>query len=152
VSEENGTKVIIKASGGYDAPWITFDGADPADVSTQLDMAESIGLFEKVAEAAGKFAATYSLGARTVSVSTQPPAQAPANVVQMPQQQQAPHADRPLPKGGAAGITCLHGARNLQRSKPGARKWAGYFCPLGKGDPNACEMTDDNWVDTKLLG
>lgn len=51
-------KVTLKQGTGYDAPWITVDGADPNEVNTRLRALMEAGVLETVAEVAGTFRAT----------------------------------------------------------------------------------------------
>lgn len=62
--------VTLKAGTGYDAPWIVVRGYDPDDVTNKLNSLDSV--IEATLEAAGKFAASSTLGAETVA---QEPAQ-----------------------------------------------------------------------------
>lgn len=122
-------KATLKAGGGYEAPWVTVDGDDAADLEAKLDsLTDSV--LTKVAEVAELLRAAH-----TVVVGATPAA--PAAPAGQAQAESATVAS----SNGASGLkTCEHGVRVKREGTNARGKWTGYFCALPKGSQGACEV------------
>lgn len=96
-------KATLKAGKDYDAPWITVDGADPADLTFKLNGLAEAGALQAVVDAANLLKAANvvsSSGATGAAPAPAAPAQPPAQAQPQgwgagqpqaaPQQQSAP--------------------------------------------------------------
>lgn len=119
-------KATLKAGGGYEAPWVTVDGDNAADLEAKLDsLTDSV--LTKVAEVAELLRAAHTVvaGGDTGATGGQTPAQG-ATVT---------------PSNGGSGLkTCEHGVRVKREGTNSRGKWTGYFCALPKGSQGACEV------------
>jgi hypothetical protein len=142
VSEDTAPIVVtLKAGTGYDAPWLVIRGYDPADVTAKLEGLDPV--IEATLTAAGKFAASRSLGATTVA--TEPAQQAaPA---QQPKQQG--WGQKPAQQGGGQtskyggqlhpeGKTCeiCPNVLELKKTQTGKAKWQCNDWRWNSGNPN----------------
>lgn len=93
------------------------------DVLAQGDVLSSLTHLGQVLEAASALTPVTSPAAPA-------PAPAPSNVTPFPQQQ--------LHSGPVQAPSCPHGVRKFNRGVGAKGPWAAYFCPLEKGNPNAC--------------
>lgn len=119
-------KATLKAGGGYEAPWVTVDGDDAADLEAKLDSLTE-GVLQKVAEVAELLRSAYTVvaGAQTAATGGQTEA-ASATVT---------------PISGGSGLkTCEHGVRVKREGTSAKGKWTGYFCALPKGSAGACDV------------
>lgn len=119
-------KATLKAGGGYEAPWVTVDGDDAADLEAKLDSLTE-GVLQKVAEVA-----ELLRSAHTVVAGVEPAATGG----------QAPAADATVtPINSGSGLkTCEHGVRVKREGTNSRGKWTGYFCALPKGSQGACDV------------
>lgn len=131
--------VTLKAGTRYDAPWIVVRGDNPEDVTFKLNNLDSV--IEATLEAAGKFAASSTLGAKTV-------AQEPAQQAAPPTKQQG-WGGQSRAQGGQAtskfgaplhpeGKTCEICPNVLEKTKTSSGKpvWRCSEWRWANGNPN----------------
>lgn len=118
-------KATLKAGGGYEAPWVTVDGDNAADLEAKLDsLTDSV--LTKVAEVAELLRAAHTVVAGATSSTTTGQAQTGSATV--------------TPSSGGSGLkTCEHGVRTKREGTNSKGKWTGYFCALPKGSSGACD-------------
>lgn len=122
--------VTLKASQGYDAPWVVVYGDSPQQVSERLDGVAQAGLLAKAAESAvelqGIYAAAKGLGAKPQAVEgTQQQTTWTA-----PQSAAPSQSGPPVPQ-------CQHGPRVWKTGTSKAGKaYAGWMCPAPRN--SAC--------------
>ena len=115
----------LKASGGYDAPWLVVRADTIQEFGEALADARA-EILQDLAETADLFATAY----RVVKGLN-----APETTAAVENSQQA--AQQSVQAG--TGKFCPHGQR-VQRAGTSSRgAWTGYFCPLPKGSPDQCK-------------
>lgn len=121
-------KATLKSGTGYDAPWLTVDADNPADLEQRLRGIIDSKVMETVAEAASLFQATTSAAPLTQpQAPAQQQEQAPSWAAQAPSQQAAPQQ----PQGwGAAAQQVPQQAAPPQQG--GRGQFAGPPHPEGK--------------------
>jgi hypothetical protein len=121
-------KATLKAGAGYEAPWITVDGDNAADLEAKLDgLTDSV--LTKVAEVAELLRAAH-----TVVVGSGQPATTGQTQTQ----------SATVTSNGGSGLkTCEHGVRVKREGTSSKGKWTGYFCALPKGSAGACDPVWD---------
>ena len=122
----------LKASGGYDAPWLVVRADTSEEFSDALASARS-ELLQDLAETADLFATAY----RVVKGLNAPETTAAVENSQQAAQQNA------QPQAGS-GKFCPHGQRTYRSGHSSKGAWTGYFCPLPKGDPAQCKPEFSN--------
>lgn len=71
-------RATLKAGAGYDAPWLTVDAADPAELVAKLNAIENGGVSEALVSAANTLKAVNSAAPIAAEVASPPPAAPPA--------------------------------------------------------------------------
>ncbi|WP_431911625.1 hypothetical protein [Nonomuraea jabiensis] len=123
----NGTsegKIVttIKYGAGFDAPWTVIHSDSIEEAERSLNEAKN--LLELTAKVA-RFAKTLDSG-------TAPAGQrGNGNGGGQRQQQSTPP--------GVETKTCAHGEMTYRTGNSAKGPWAGYFCPLEKGNPDQCK-------------
>ncbi|GII83345.1 hypothetical protein Ssi03_13350 [Sphaerisporangium siamense] len=112
----------IKYGAGFDAPWTVIHSDSVAEAERALNEAKN--LLELTARVA-KYAKTLDSG-------TAPAAQRGGNGGGG----QARQASTPP---GMPSKSCAHGEMTYRTGNSAKGAWAGYFCPLEKGDPDQCK-------------
>ena len=114
----------LKASGGYDAPWLVVRADTIQEFGEALADARA-EVLQDLAETADLFATAY----RVVKGLNAP--ETTVAVEQAAQQNTQPSA--------GSGKFCPHGQRTYRSGTSSRGAWTGYFCPLPKGSPDQCK-------------
>lgn len=136
-------KATLKAGKDYDAPWITVDGADPADLAFKLNGLAEAGALQAVVDAANLLKAANvvsSSGATGAAPAPAAPAQAPAQAQPQGwgagQPQAAPQQQAEVPSWAAAGAQkiCPCGQTAVYKSgtSKAGKPYALWACPQQK--------------------
>ncbi|MGS2646049.1 hypothetical protein [Streptosporangium sp. G12] len=120
-SSEAKVTTTIKYGSGFDAPWTVFHSNSVQEAEATLNEAKA--LLELTAKVA-KFAKTLDSG-------TAPRPAASAGT--------APSRPATSTPPGQQGKSCAHGEMTYRTGNGTKGPWAGYFCPLQKGDPDQCK-------------
>jgi hypothetical protein len=141
VSEDTAPIVVtLKAGTGYDAPWLVIRGYDPDDVTAKLEGLDPV--IEATLTAAGKFAASRSLGATTVATEPAQQAAPPAKQQGWGGQSRPAGGGAPTSKYGGQlhpeGKTCeiCPNVLELKKTQTGKAKWQCDAWRWGNGNPN----------------
>lgn len=142
-------KATIKSGKDYDAPWLTVDGADPADLVFKLDALLNSDASAKVVELANQFKAANNAGPILPGgpAAAQPPAQqggwgAPQQQAPAPAWSGGPQNGTPHPENKACpcGQVLQYKSGTSKAGKP-YKLWA---CPQQRqrGDGHVTEFVD----------
>lgn len=148
-------KLTLKSGAGYDAPWLTVDAADPADLAFKVAALKEGSLLQDAIDLAELFKAAGAIGPTRVPAQAAPAApvqqQAAPGWATAPAQQAAPAAapQQFAPQAGAAtgprgerlhpeGRTCEICPNPLMEKKTttGKLKWQCEAWRWNNGNPN----------------
>lgn len=151
-------KATLKAGTGYDAPWITVDGADPGDLAYKLNGLAEAGALEAVVNAANLLKGINNAAPIAADVASPPPPApvqlqgwgqptAPAEPTwaaqtQQPQQAPAPQvntskfAGPPHPEGKTCEHPACSNVLEFKKTSTGKDTWRCSAWRWNNGQPN----------------
>lgn len=129
-------KATFKSGGGYDAPWLTIDAADPGDLDFKLDAILNGEVLTKVISVAELFKAANT-AAPLVAPAPVQQAAAPAPAPWSQPQQQAPapvqqQGSRLHPEGKTCGCGNVLNFKEVTRRSDG-KTFQFWECPARQG-------------------
>lgn len=133
----NRVRVTLKAGTGYDAPWITVDGANVSDVLSQLNSLEVPDLLARTVAVAQEFHLGYKPRAATAEAAPSGPNPVPAaSPSDLPEKKRLPAGTKFHPEA-----VCNHGWPKYWRQWTRAsdnKTFKGWFCQSGD-QANQCK-------------